>query len=71
MKEKQLERLINHARRDYTADELALGYLRYEILRTLSPRAFANWNKRNLAGENFDDIVTDALVSCEDSNENH
>jgi hypothetical protein len=67
MKKDKLDRLISHARRYYTADELALGYLKYEVLRTLSPRAFANWNKRNLSGENFDDIVTDALLSWKDS----
>lgn len=41
--------------------ELALGHLRYEALRKLTPLQFAALHKRNLAGENFDEMV-DVLV---------
>lgn len=40
--------------------ELERGWTRYEKLRKLSPRAYAELHARNLAGERFDDLV-DAL----------
>jgi hypothetical protein len=40
---------------------LAIGWLRYEALRSLQPRQHAELHRRNLAGERFDDMV-DALV---------
>ena len=40
---------------------LALGCLRYEVLRTLNPHEYAELCRRNVAGENFDYMV-DALV---------
>lgn len=40
--------------------ELERGWTRYEKLRKLSPRAYAELHARNLAGEPFDDLV-DAL----------
>ena len=42
--------------------ELALGHLRYEALRKLNPRQFAELNDRNLAGEFFDDMVDELVV---------
>lgn len=44
-----------------TTDELAIGFLRYEALRKLTPAQYADLHKRNLKGERFDDMV-DALV---------
>ena len=41
-------------------DELVRGWTRYEKLRKLSLRAYAELHARNLAGEPFDDLV-DAL----------
>lgn len=41
---------------------LALGFLRYEALRKLNPRQFAEIHKRNLNGERFDDII-DQLIT--------
>ena len=49
---------INDAIANRTNEELALGYLRYEALRKVSPRQFSELHARNLAGENFDDMVT-------------
>lgn len=42
-------------------DELARGFARYETLRRLNPKQFAEVYARNLAGENFDQMV-DALA---------
>lgn len=58
-----LERLVQLCIANHTPEELALGWLRYEALRRVSPRTFAEMNRRNLAGEFFDDIVTEALLS--------
>lgn len=41
---------------------LALGYLRYEVLRKLSPRDFTVLFDRNLSGENFDSMI-DEMIS--------
>ncbi|KWT95593.1 MULTISPECIES: hypothetical protein [unclassified Variovorax] len=40
--------------------ELELGWVRYEKARKLNPQQWADLHARNLAGENFDDMV-DAL----------
>jgi len=60
-----LDRLIRLCVANHTPEELALGWLRYEALRRVNPRTFAEMNRRNLAGEFFDDIVTEALLSWE------
>ena len=39
----------------------SIGALRYEALRKLNPRQYAELHKRNMDGENFDDMV-DALM---------
>lgn len=44
--------------------ELATGFIRYEALRKLNSRQFAELSRRNLAGEPFDDLV-DGLISGE------
>ncbi len=41
--------------------ELAVGFIRYEALRRLNPRQYAELHKRLLRGENFDGMV-DELV---------
>jgi hypothetical protein len=60
-----LDRLVRLCVANHTPKELALGWLRYEVLRRVNPRIFAEMNRRNLAGEFFDDIVTEALLSWE------
>jgi hypothetical protein len=57
-----LFRLMDRTRKERNEAELALGYLRYEALRKLSPREFVAINRRNLEGERFDDIVTAFVV---------
>ncbi len=46
------------------ARELAIGYLRYEALRKLNPRQFAEICLKNLQGENFDALI-DKLAGLE------
>lgn len=50
------------AKLGYSSDELAIGWLRYEALRKLTPSKFADLHKRNINGERFDDMV-DELVA--------
>ena len=46
----------------YIDRELALGFLRYEALRKLTPRKFSELHVRNLRGENFDEMVDKLVV---------
>lgn len=45
----------------YSEIELRQGFLRYEALRKLTPRQFADLHKRNMAGERFDDMVDELI----------
>jgi hypothetical protein len=65
-----LDRLVRLCVANHTPEELALGWLRYEALRRVNPRIFAEMNRRNLAGEFFDDIVTEALLAWKSPNPN-
>jgi hypothetical protein len=65
-----LDRLVRLCVANHTPEELALGWLRYEALRRVNPRIFAEMNRRNLAGEFFDDIVTEALLSWKSPEQN-
>ena len=58
-----LDRLVRLCVANHTPEELALGWLRYEALRRANPRIFSEMNRRNMSGEFFDDIVTEALLS--------
>ena len=63
---KTIEDLVREVKGDGKAsgkstDELALGHLRYEAIRKVSPRYFTELHKRNINGENFDQMV-DVLV---------
>lgn len=43
--------------------DLALGWLRYEALRKLGPKRFAELCERNIKdGERFDDMVDELIV---------
>ena len=44
--------------------KMIIGWMRYERLRKIKPRQFKELHKRNLAGENFDDMV-DQLIADE------
>ncbi len=41
--------------------ELALGWLRYEALRKLTPRQFGDLYRLNLRGRAFDELVDDLI----------
>lgn len=56
-----LERLVRLVVSNHTTEELALGYLRYEAIRRMSPRTFGEIHKLNLSGRIFDDLVDEAL----------
>lgn len=56
-----LERLVIQHMDGKYHKHLALDSLRYEALRKLNPRQYAELHKRNMKGENFDAMV-DALV---------
>jgi hypothetical protein len=57
-----LDRLVRLCVANRTPEELALGWLRYEAVRKMNPRQFGEMCKRNLGGEFFDDLVTEAVL---------
>ena len=66
---KTLEDLVRETKGDghcsgRSTDELALGYLRYEALRKLSPRQFDVIHMRNTGGkyERFDDMIDELVL---------
>jgi hypothetical protein len=61
MSPKQLETLVGMIVLNHTPEELALGWLRYEAVRKMHPRHFGELCRRNLGGEFFDDLVTEAV----------
>lgn len=52
-----LEIILDQKTQGKSPAELELGWLRYETLRTFSPNKYAEFHKRNLAGENFDAMI--------------
>jgi hypothetical protein len=57
-----IEQLVEKCVAEHDVKELAVGFLRYEALRRVRLRQFAEFQERNLAGERFDDIVTEELL---------
>ena len=67
-----LDMLVRSCVAQHSPEELALGWLRYEALRRVDPRTFAEIHRRNLDGDSFDDIVTESLLSWKSAEErNH
>jgi len=64
-----LERLVRLLVANHTPEELALGYLRYEAVRKMSPRTFGELHKLNLSGKFFDSLVDEALQSWKQPND--
>lgn len=58
--------IIKHemALASHNANELALGFIRYEALRRLNPRQYAELERLNRTGNNFDGMV-DRLIADE------
>ena len=59
---KTIGQLVVRAIAEHDVKELALGFLRYEALRRMNLNQLKELNQRNLAGERFDDIVTEELL---------
>jgi hypothetical protein len=57
-----LQRKASAAMESKNIAELTQGYLRYEALRKLNSRQFQELNQRNLAGENFDEMVDQLVI---------
>lgn len=57
-----IEQLVEKCVAEHDVKDLALGFLRYEALRRMNPNQFKQIHQRNLAGERFDDIVTEELL---------
>lgn len=66
-KKGKIAQLVSMCIANHTPQELALGWIRYEAVRKMHPRNFAEIHKRNLAGEFFDDIITDCLIDFDKS----
>lgn len=57
-----IKNVVQRCLGDWTAPTLALGWLRYEALRKVSPAEYLALHNRNIAGEPFDGMV-DKLIS--------
>lgn len=60
---KTLDQLIKIAITEKLPQELALGFLRYEALRKLNARQYAELCKENLQGAFFDDLVDREIMN--------
>ena len=65
MNNEKLDTLVRICASYHTSEELTLGWLRYEAVRKMNSRQFAEVCKRNFGGERFDDIVTEAVLGVE------
>ena len=54
---------VEQALRSKTPVELAMGWLNYEALRKQNPRQFNELHQKNLAGEKFDTLVMELVVT--------
>ena len=61
-KNSKIAQLVSMCIANHTPEELALGWIRYEAVRKMNPCHFLEIHNRNLAGEFFDDIITDCLI---------
>lgn len=58
----KLDNLIHKTKWSEDDDDLTLGFLRYEELRKLNVRQFSELIERNLAGENFDEMIDELII---------
>lgn len=63
-----VQHLVRLVVANHTPEELALGYLRYEAVRRMSPRTFGELHRLNLSGKFFDDLVDEALKTWKQPN---
>jgi hypothetical protein len=52
---------LREALTEHGVTTLALGFVRYERLRTMSPRQFAKLHAATMTGKSFDDLVDEAI----------
>jgi hypothetical protein len=58
----KMKYLIHSAEREISSDTRALGYLRYEVIRTLNLNQFAELQNRSIRGEETFDALVDQLI---------
>lgn len=63
-----VQRLVRLMVANHAPEELALGYLRYELVRRMSPHSFGELHKLNLSGKFLDDLVDEALKESKQPN---
>jgi hypothetical protein len=59
---KTIEDVLMEQAQSCTVGDLLVAVIRYNALRRIGPTKFAELHKRNLAGENFDTMVTQLAV---------
>jgi hypothetical protein len=59
----QLEQLVKQTIKHEDAKSVALGFLRYETIRTMNPRQFSElWSKNLKEGIPFDTLVDEEVL---------
>lgn len=58
-----LQRKASAAMESKNIAELTQGYLRYEALRKIGVSHFRELQQRNLAGENFDEMIDQLVIA--------
>ena len=56
-----MNRMVQLAISNNAPEDLALGFIRYEVVRRMNPRSFADLVRGNVMGKRFDDLVDDAI----------
>jgi hypothetical protein len=59
---RSIEDVLMEQAQSCTVGDLLVAVIRYNALRRIGPTKFAELHKRNLAGENFDTMVTQLAV---------
>ena len=59
---RSIEDVLMEQAQSCTVGDLLVSVIRYNALRRIGPTKFAELHKRNLAGENFDTMVTQLAV---------
>jgi hypothetical protein len=58
----RIKKLVEFTASSSNVKDMAIGWLRYECVRRMNPRQFGEICKRNLEGEDFDDLIDQALL---------
>ena len=68
---KPIDQLMNLVIANHTREELALGYMRYQIIRKFSPRHFGELHELNMSGRLFDELIDGELAKLEFAPRDH